>query len=143
MKKALTLTLALSSACILQSENRIVFSYDIGGNRTIRETKINPKSQQIYRKSPIQQNKLQSLLFNEIDIKIHPNPTTGPFEVNITSSSSDINPTLLLYNISGVLLESCTGNTSCNFDLYRQPDGVYLLHVSIGSETKTFKILKN
>ena len=128
----------------------VEFDYDETGNRILRDV--------IYLKSTttdstdIKQLKEYELIFAEMQVTISPNPNGGRFRVKIENSlqSTDGSPQssvgdlqLLLHGINGVLIyENNNAGLTDEIDISEQKNGTYILSFIIGTDRKTWKIIK-
>lgn len=121
--------------------NTIEFFYDDAGNRISRSVPIVMLS-----RSPNSQNENVIASKEEIleyNISVYPNPTIGEVNLSITGKSIDDRTELSLYNTSGSLIykEKVIDETT-RVDLSNNPNGVYLLHLLIGGQVVTWKVIK-
>lgn len=88
---------------------------------------------------------VKSLIHNNKDIVVYPNPTKG--KINITCSSLDENLTIEIYNLNGQLVftELLNSNSDKNeIDLSALVQGFYFLKISSGKDNIHIqKIIKN
>jgi hypothetical protein len=75
---------------------------------------------------------------------IHPNPSSGKFNLRNKSQSFAEVVALAVFNMKGekVLQKSFTGNDLMEFRMDDFPDGCYFLKVSSGSNTESIKLIK-
>ena len=88
---------------------------------------------------------MDELAGDEIDINVFPNPTDGRFTVDVKGFEEDIEMQVL-NNIGQVIMTERLGNTgvsrmSREFDLSRQPTGMYFLRFTDGKAVRTKKII--
>lgn len=114
------------------------YSYDAMGNRIAREIVITRNA------APQRDTTICfTEVLNERAIKIYPNPTKGMLKVNIPLQEGQESPILKLYSSSAQLVRSVKATSeSTSLDISSQPNGLYLLHIIIGKEESTWKIIK-
>lgn len=114
------------------------YSYDAMGNRIAREIVISKKA------APLKDStSYMSEVLSERTVKIYPNPTRGQLKVEIPIQEGQLIPQFKIYSSSGQLIHSVKATSSTtSFDLSSTPNGLYLLHVIIGKEESTWKIIK-
>ena len=114
------------------------YSYDAMGNRVTREIVL--KRNAAAKKDT---TTFFSDMLDERPIRIYPNPTKGQLKVNIPIQEGQETPVLKIYSSSGQLIhsEKATSETT-TLDISSHPNGLYLLHVIIGKEESTWKIIK-
>lgn len=118
--------------------DRIVYSYDVTGNRTSSQAII-------FRGENSQDNdsvpRRHNLSLRRISI--YPNPTEGQLRVEITGSDYFDGASITIYNASGsVIYNDSELDTVNDIDLTLCPNGIYLLIIRIDGETSSWKIIK-
>ena len=85
---------------------------------------------------------------NTISVVLFPNPTKGPFTLQLTQSGSpadnpmDANNYITVYNVFGqTIYQTTTPEFKINLDLSAQPRGVYLVRVQSGNNYFTKKVV--
>lgn len=114
------------------------YSYDAMGNRIAREIVMSKSAA-----PPKDTTSYVSEVFSERTVKIYPNPTKGQLKVNISIQEGQEAPVLKIYSSSGQLIHSVKATSSItSLDISSHPNGLYLLHIIIGKEESTWKIIK-
>lgn len=74
-------------------------------------------------------------------VKVYPNPTSGKLTVFIADRKEEC--TIQLLNLSGKLIEhqTFTPSETIQFDLFNQPDGIYLLQLGQQYNFRNFKVI--
>lgn len=115
------------------------YTYDANGNRVKREIMY------VELKSSKDTSKISSInsFIASSEISVFPNPTKGQLLVNITNLSPKETSSILIYDINGRQLITISPITeSNNIDLSSYSSGVYVMKISIGTDTSEWKILK-
>lgn len=138
MKRILIATVVLLTLYIPVTAEQFSYSYDSAGNRVKREI--------VLQKSADPEKK-RKLFFTESladkEIKIHPNPTYGDLSVEIKGYEDTDACTFSIYNMSGqmILTEKAVAPTT-GVDIGSQPNGIYILHITLNGEESSWKIIK-
>lgn len=137
----IVLLFAFSWCMTLQmfAQNTIRYGYDNTGNRTNREIVLTKS------KSAQQAQKVLTYTenFQTKEIVITPNPTKGFINVKISKIDKD-GGQIAIYELSGKLIAKSDALPKGNIiDISTQPDGTYLLQISIKKEISTWIIIKN
>lgn len=145
MKHRLIFPIILIMSAFTIMADTITYAYDSAGNRIKREITIqttsltDEKVNENYRKN----NVFFSEMLSEKEIKIYPNPTYGDFSVEITGFMDTDKCLLGIYNMSGQLIkQTYTDSPVTNFDISSQPNGMYILHISLNGNESSWKIIK-
>ena len=80
--------------------------------------------------------------FLEGEVSLFPNPTDGSFTLALSGDIAIEAKAVLLTLTGEVLSERTFNGTSMEFDLNRQPAGMYLLRLTTEKEARTWKIIK-
>jgi predicted nucleic acid-binding Zn-ribbon protein len=139
------ITMSMHSAMTQTTATKQVveFSYDGNGNRIKREVKTITitKPQQVKKdQQEIQPTEDQ---MGERTIKIFPNPTRGDLNVNVTNLKDGERLIVTIYDINGrpiVNVPITEGNNAV--DMNNQAQGIYILHITNGTERLEYKIIK-
>lgn len=148
--KTKLIVLAMSSLAILtllpvvsSAQGRIGYSYDAAGNRVKREI-IMPVSKTMAKQQNFSSdNQSFSDMLCDHSVKIYPNPSKGVLKICIFGLKDSDKCYLGVYTTQGVqiLAEKVkTDNTDVNIS--NQPNGVYLLQITINGKSTTWKIVK-
>lgn len=135
----IALLMALAGTARAQSTS-YEYGYDMAGNRIRRAVLPLHKGSGDLSEVGMTSPDGGILLFGT-DLRAFPNPTTGTVRLE-TSETTPI-AGYRLYDARGVLVEQgqC-GTASMTLDLSQRTDGIYLLDVTLGTERKHVKIVK-
>lgn len=149
-----TILLFLIAGCFLpevgrpQTANNYAYGYDGSGNRTAREKVITLKSADLMADSlsnPSAKTADKEIFGDSVEkrqITIYPNPTKGIVNVEIGLEGGD-NARITVFDLRGRMLVGLKGiGRFTDIDLSNQPMGTYLMKISIGNKTTTWKIIK-
>lgn len=142
MKKILLLFILSLFPILAFSQTEIMYDYDYAGNRIKREIMM------IVQKSQTKKQALNQLEFytdkvNSHLIKIYPNPTRGELRVCISNFISPDQCRVELYSLQGdQLINRDIKMDVLTFDISNQPNGIYLLKITINKSITTWKIIK-
>jgi len=80
----------------------------------------------------------------ETVINIYPNPTKGKLAVKISTLPENSVSSLTLLNIQGTVITQQQPLTDYNeLDISAQPDGMYIMQITIDAKSTTWRIIKN
>ncbi|MFC4163329.1 VWA domain-containing protein [Epilithonimonas zeae] len=84
---------------------------------------------------------VESLDKKGFSTKIYPNPTKGVFKIDANRDIEEF----VLYDYTGKILlrKNNFGKGSNSFDISEYPQSVYLVRLKYGTESETFKLIKN
>lgn len=133
------------SAC-LQAQTKayyVSYAYDADGNRVSRTVRLGSDRDDRSQPDTAAVARYTDCI-DECEISIYPNPTTGRVSVGMTSATEDgVTFTAALFSPSGVLItRRDAGTVPAEFDLSGLPPGAYLLELRLGTESRTWKIIK-
>lgn len=141
----LTLTgLAWATASLAQAP-MVTYHYDECGNRIERTMGFKKVEKNGDLLATNEEESWQAKVEDDLadcSISLYPNPTDGKFSIVL---SEDTQPSIQaeLCTTGGTVIESrLVKNFVEEFDLTRQPAGIYLLSLTSGKETQTWKIIK-
>jgi hypothetical protein len=118
----------------------VEFSYDEHGNRTKREVTITLQSKVKKNQQDIEPTED---FMGERTIKIFPNPTRGDLNVNITNLKENEHLTVTIYDMNGrTIINTPITEGSNAVDMNTQAQGMYIMHITNGSERLEYKIIK-
>jgi hypothetical protein len=144
---ALLATVVGSGLPALSQTKYYIYTYDDSGNRTRRErdmsksATINPGDNTA--KSEAEKEAEKKDIASDQEITIYPNPTNGLLNVNIPDLGEGT-AVLGVYNVNGKLVYKKTlNNTLSQVDIKNQPSGIYLFKITIGGNSKDWKIIKD
>lgn len=134
----------LPSAAVLAQNVHVRFSYDDNGNRIRRVLEL--KKTEENGKNVENENSFLAETTEQLGttrLSLYPNPTQDKVTLELTDSfTSHINA--VLTTVAGAVIEDIRLNgLQHDFDLMGQPAGVYLLRITAGDETRTWKIVKH
>lgn len=148
MKKSIrilfvTACMAVYMSCLAQSP-AVTYQYDNCGNRIERNlmfVKSNEKDDRI-----TDDGKgwigFAGDSISGIQFSLYPNPTDGFFSI-VLSMDSPSQVEVVLSTLGGAIIETRQlGGLTEEFDISREASGVYLLRLTAGQESKTWKIIK-
>ena len=126
--------------CHAQQTHTVAFSYDLDGNRILRQIVIGGGKGVYYSdKSQIQLTDI----FETLSVSLYPNPTEGRFSVKVNSLEKSDILCAKVTTVTGVIIcEKTFSNQNEDFDLTQQPPGIYLLQLTDGKEIHEWKIIK-
>ena len=122
--------------------DRIIYSYDSGGNRINRQKEIiyGPRGEV---QDSAHQNPSYRDALSMVNITIRPNPTDGDLTIEITGTDDFQGSTITIYGMNGgILYYTDAVSYSNEIDLRTWADGVYLLVIRNGGESSSWKIVK-
>lgn len=125
----------VSFKCLAQG---VSYAYDEAGNRIKREIVISKKQM-----VAVPEKKVSSYsdMLSDHQIRIAPNPTKGRVKVSILNN--DANFDVRVYSSNGkMLLSQSSVRNRTEIDLTSQPNGIYILVISLGQRETTWKIIK-
>lgn len=115
------------------SEDTIVFTYDSNGNRISRHLVF----ERITKHDSPTQASIPSAY------SLFPNPTSGTFSLQLDKPEQGEMLRATLLDVSGTILETKeTKDGRIEFDLTRQPGGIYILEVDGAAGRDTWKVIK-
>jgi len=139
LKQFLVLITLLIS--ITTTAQTVAFEYDEAGNRVLRDV--------IYLQPTIadSNNTKQVEAFEDnlgkTKVTISPNPNGGRFSVNLEEIDFKNPPQMYLHSINGTMIyENHKATTLTEIDISNRENGTYILSLIIGTERKTWKIIK-
>lgn len=133
----LFLLIALNTFSI--NAEKISYSYDSSGNRIKREIVLATKSM-----NQRSENTRYSEMLSERHVNIYPNPTRGVLKLDITGKDNMDEAIIQIFSVSGQqILSVIASDFPMELDISSQPDGIYILHIRIGSDESSWKIIKN
>ncbi len=151
----IAMLLAASFHATAQEPNTIVFTYDDAGNRITREAIYIPPGKdpdkeentdttgitnpEIYKTGPIK----HSANVGAITINIYPNPNDGMFKVILEGWETETKASLQLHSLLGTEVEKAEElRQETNIDITSQPNGTYLLTITVNGKKETWKLIK-
>lgn len=124
------------------AQSKIGYAYDMAGNRIKREI-VMSASQAMAKKQSFESQDFYSERLREHSVKIYPNPTQGNLKVSISGLETSDKCRLGVYSIQGTQIFAFDVSTdNADVDISNQPNGVYLLQITINGQSTTWKIVK-
>lgn len=124
------------------AQSKIGYAYDMAGNRIKREIVISA-SRAMAKKQSFESQDFYSERLREHSVKIYPNPTQGNLRVSISGLGNSDKCHLGVYSIQGTqILAFDVNSDNANVDISNQPNGVYLLQITINGKSTTWKIIQ-
>ncbi|MBP7984977.1 MAG: T9SS type A sorting domain-containing protein [Bacteroidaceae bacterium] len=124
------------------AQSKIGYAYDMAGNRTKREIVISSLGA-MAKKQYSNSLDVSSEKLREHFVKINPNPTQGNLKVGISGLKNSDKCYLELYSVQGVqILAFDVNSDNTDVDISNQPNGIYLLKITINGKSTTWKIIK-
>lgn len=142
MKKFYVCILFLISSIVSQAQSKLGFAYDEAGNRIKREIEL-PITKSLSKGKFLENygDFLDNL--GKHSLVIHPKSTDGKFKICITGLQRSDDCRLYVYSTKGtLLLSSDIHSEEIDVDICNQPQGIYLLQVTINDLSTTWKIIK-
>lgn len=145
----LVLVILCTAISLKAQDNATVrYTYDGNGNRitrTLQFRRVEDPEKDASKDESGMENTSQDLTghFAAADITLFPNPTYGQFQVKVerTDGSSEIRA--LVTTLNGAVLDERQLTDGLNdFDIVRQPAGIYFLRLTSGLEACVWKIIK-
>ena len=141
---------AMSSLAILtllpvvsSAQGRIGYSYDAAGNRVKRQIIMPVPKTMAKQQNFSSDNQSFSDMLHDHSIKIYPNPTKGALRICISGLKGTDKCSLEVYTTLGVqILAKKIETDNIDINISNQPNGVYLLQITINGKTTTWKIVK-
>lgn len=137
MKKLLFLFLLVVSFN-LSGQEKIKFTYDASGNRIKKEIVLSST-----KLASEEVNEIFTEKMSERNIKIYPNPTKGQLMLDISDIEDIKSGNLTVYNMQGqMLINKKISDVQTILDISSRPNGIYILHINIDGEKKSWRIIK-
>ena len=155
MKNISILFIILISAALIQAQE-VAFTYDDAGNRTNRniiylppESTPNDSTLKTGEAQGIPQSPEQTastVITETIDaatVNIYPNPTGRKFTVEVAATDGTSYTQLHLLSLAGEeILDIKSPPLRLEADLTGHPPGAYILSITLGGKTRTWKVIK-
>jgi len=123
--------------------DRIVYTYDASGNRTLREKEIFYRTRSVVDGESDEPDEYSDTLSAYNKVTVYPNPTEGLLRIDITGMERVGRSSLSAYSQSGQLLMGVSPLSDSNeIDLTGYPSAVYYFVIAIDDKTSTWKIIK-
>ena len=141
MKHTFVAVILLSLTLLCHAQDRAGYSYDAAGNR-ISRTIILTRNMAKKQARTVKDKEYTDILSLR-NITISPNPTKGMVKITITGLKDSDSCKMSIYTLKGQTIKTLpvTGETT-TVDLGGQPDGIYLLDITVNGEKTSWKIIK-
>ena len=137
----------------LSAQEIVSFDYDASGNRISRtiileEQKTAPEflpDSTYTKQSEIKEVETAKYWAKDGEkvITIYPNPNGGMFKIGFEGWAKELNGNLQLHTLNGnLILDEPLLQNNIKIDITDQPDGTYLLTISIDGRKETWKVVK-
>lgn len=128
---------------VSSAQDRIGYSYDASGNRIKREIVMQVPKAMAKQQNFSSDNQSFSDMLHDHSIKIYPNPTKGALRICISELKGTDKCSLEVYTTLGVqILVKKVETDNFDIDISNQPNGVYLLRITINERATTWRIVK-
>ncbi len=153
MKKIILIIATLSFAGLLTAQT-VHFEYDAAGNRIHREIiyqeNIPDSTNTTTDTTQLKSSELTADGTNEYTasvgkqkIKIYPNPNSGYFTIKIDGWDSQSKAGMIMTSLSGKsIIEKKITDEITKVQFRNQPDGTYLLTITLNGHRETWKVIK-
>ena len=158
MKTKINIIVAVIIGCfgIQPAFSQITYDYDDAGNRVVRKavqllsaeipTDSALASQPVVVEEAIAvefRNPQIEETFDEIEIKVYPNPTQGAVFLELSKIPEGENPEIEIWSPSGRLIgkSKITGQVT-RINLWGKPGGIYIVKTDISGQVFNWKIIK-
>lgn len=139
MKTIFTAFVSVLFCCTVSAQS-IEYGYDACGNRISRQVVLEQYNKSLSVEE--QQDTYSEEQLGTVQLRIYPNPTYGRLKVVIQSPDESYG-SIEVYDTQGHRIAILTNAEHENdIDLSPQPNGIYLMRLSIGDEVSTWKIIK-
>lgn len=140
--KTILILLFVTVATNTATAQNVSYTYDAAGNRIKREI-VMRRNGAPTRGAKGETEEVYSEMLSKKQVRIYPNPTSGLLKVEVLNVGNEESCTLRLFNSVGTqLISTTTASTASTLDISNQPNGIYVLHIAIGKEESTWKIIK-
>ena len=133
---------------------QVVFDYDNAGNRISRtivwEENKNDNIQTSFDTTYVKSEQVtedylekHAVKIGEQTVNIYPNPNTGMFKIMINGWHDNTKAKIKLFTLAGtVIIEKIVLKSETKIKFGNQPDGTYILSVTINGKKETWKVIK-
>lgn len=139
MKQNLTILLISFIISILSSPAQTIeYGYDACGNRILRQIVLEKTNKNL----STEENIFSEEQLGAVQVRIYPNPTHGRLNV-VIQSNDELQGSIEVFDMQGKsIVRLPNAEYENDIDLSPQPNGIYLLRLTIGTEVSTWKIIK-
>lgn len=118
----------------------VSFGYDAAGNRIKREIILETHNNDL-KKAP--KKAFVSETLSDKTIKIYPNPTKGILKIEIVGWTETDTGSVAMFNAGGTrLLSTPLTESTLTLDITGYTSGLYLMHIKLGENETTWKIIR-
>jgi hypothetical protein len=126
---------------------KVTYTYDNAGNRTLREKSVTIRSAETVADSTAQEAPETASfddMLSDVKITVYPNPTKGALRVDITGGEIPEETRINLYTTTGVLIRQLRDVSPTNdLDISSQPAGIYFMHIMLDADRiSVWRIIK-
>ncbi len=142
MKKSIYLLGLIICVCFrLQAQITYEYAYDNAGNRILRHL-VEVRHVQTPGHSDSVATPVEAAL-GEMQINVMPNPTTGDLQIAISKLPQEAQGGITVWDLQSKEICRQEGIYATNrIDLSKQPKGVYLMQIRVGSKKSEWRIVK-
>lgn len=151
---ALMTGLLIANFSLQSLAQQVVFDYDNAGNRISRtivwEENKNDNIQTSFDTTYVKSEQVtedylekHAVKIGEQTVNIYPNPNTGMFKIMINGWHDNTKAKIKLFTLAGtVIIEKIVLKSETKIKFGNQPDGTYILSVTINGKKETWKVIK-
>jgi len=129
----------LSFIALCSSAQTVTYTYDNAGNRIRREIVLN-------RQNAPAAHAIASSYNDRVagkDFRIHPNPTHGALSLEIIGYEASDNGRYTVVSTGGqIIVNQKIASAISSLDISSQANGIYILHIVLNGQERTWKIIK-
>lgn len=141
MRQCVTTLLLLLFPLLCHAQGSVGYSYDAAGNRISRTIILSRNMAK--KQARTMKDKEYTDILSQRNISISPNPTKGMVKITITGLRVSDDCAMSVYTLKGQTLKTLSVSSEVTtIDLSGQPDGIYLLDITINGEKTSWKIIK-
>lgn len=139
-KALLLIAMMTASAMYGLAQTSVEFQYDANGNRILRQIVIGGNKEGLSKNTS---DATTTDSFESLSIALYPNPTEGRFAITLDGEKPDVMLYATLTTYTGsIIYDKRIVKGREDFDLTSYPKGVYLLRLTIDSESHVWKVIK-
>lgn len=139
MKNFVTAFVSVLFCCTVTAQS-IEYGYDACGNRISRQIVLQKTNKNL--SIAEQQDTFSEEQLGTVQLRIYPNPTHGHLKV-VLQGVDKLQGAIEVYDTQGKrIVRLPSAEHENDIDLSPQPNGIYLMRLTINGEVSTWKILK-
>lgn len=143
IKALLLIAMTTAMAMYGLAQTTVEFQYDANGNRILRQIVIGNSKASPTTADSIANAPITDYYYEALSVTLYPNPTDGRFAIAIDGENHDATLNATLSTSTGsIIYEKRIVKGREDFDLTSYPAGVYLLRLTIDSESHVWKVIK-